>query len=247
MTGLRLKMHQPTLRLAALLALAALLGLSGTHALLGAQGDGAGETPEVGALQLPQGLSLVGWFGGPTTSAELLAANPAIQRIWSFDPDRRRWILDAPELPVALRPTIEIVRGSGFFVVAAHRTTLLVPLAGPPIANVCPRPSPVRFADPTIIVRVPTPGALVSSPLPLDGTAGVFNATIRIRIVAAGGAILADTFTTAAAAGPARSPFAADVAYAGSEQRPGCLQLFEESPNDGSLINEVQVPVILGP
>ena len=80
------------------------------------------------SMSLPSGLSLVGWFGRDTTSAELLAANPAILRIWTFDSSTGQYILDTEELPSGIRPTIEITRGMGFFVLTSGATTIQVEL-----------------------------------------------------------------------------------------------------------------------
>ena len=80
------------------------------------------------SMSLPSGLSLVGWFGRDTTSAELLAANPVILRIWTFDSSTGQYILDTEELPSGIRPTIEITRGMGFFVLTSRATTIQVEL-----------------------------------------------------------------------------------------------------------------------
>ena len=80
------------------------------------------------SLPLPSGLSLVGWFGRPTTSAEILAGNSAILKIWTFDSSAGQYVLDTEELPSVLRPTIAITQGTGFFVLTSGSTTLEVPL-----------------------------------------------------------------------------------------------------------------------
>ena len=89
---------------------------------------GALRDVDIVELNVPAGLSLVGWFGVRTTSAEILARQPALLRIWWFDPAAEIWVLDSPELPTALRPTIAVRRGTGFFVVATEATVIRVAL-----------------------------------------------------------------------------------------------------------------------
>lgn len=74
------------------------------------------------------GLSLLGWFGAPTTSTALLESYGSIDAIWWFDAGAGAWVADARELPEALRTPIAIMRGTGFFVVASAETTLTVAL-----------------------------------------------------------------------------------------------------------------------
>lgn len=80
------------------------------------------------SLSLPAGLSLVGWFGAPTTSAAILAAQPAIQMIWWLEPGTGVWVLDSRSLPAEFRRPIPIDLGTGFLVVVARATTLRVPV-----------------------------------------------------------------------------------------------------------------------
>ena len=84
---------------------------------------------EVELLPLQDGLNLVGWFGAPTTSAEILANNLAITSIFFFDPATDSYIADSRVIPAPRRPTINIVRGNGFFAIADGATNLRVPLA----------------------------------------------------------------------------------------------------------------------
>jgi hypothetical protein len=96
-----------------------------------------------------------------------------------------------------------------------------------------------------MIVEMPLPGARVTSPVPISGRARVFEASVRIIIFNQAGAIIANTFTTAAEAGPALAPFSTSVAFTVSAEQPGCVRVFEESARDGSPVNVVQVPVVL--
>ncbi len=78
-------------------------------------------------LPLTTGLSVVGWFGAPTTARAILDGNPDIVRIWIWD-QVDGWRGDSPKLPPGLRRDIPIARGDGFWVVAAADTDLVVPL-----------------------------------------------------------------------------------------------------------------------
>lgn len=73
-------------------------------------------------------MSLIGWFGAPTTSAQLLSDSPALDAIWWLDPASGRWVGDARALPAALRPLIRIDRGTGLLVAASRATEIRVPL-----------------------------------------------------------------------------------------------------------------------
>ncbi len=68
---------------------------------------------EVELLPLQDGLNLVGWFGAPTTSAEILANNLAITSIFFFDPATDTYTVDSTVIPPPRRPAINIVRGNG--------------------------------------------------------------------------------------------------------------------------------------
>lgn len=115
-------------------------------------------------------------------------------------------------------------------------------------AAVCPpNPSPVDSSDPNIIVNSPSAGATVTSPVTISGQARVFEANVRITIFDAAGNELADTFTTAAEGAPALAPYSASLPFTTSTTQQGCIRVFEESAQDGSPVNVVQVEVTLAP
>ena len=80
-------------------------------------------------IPLSRGLTLVGWFGVPTTARDIIASNSHIIAVWFWDTGDQIWLLDSRDLPNALRIVIHILRGDGFFVVATSRTLLDVPLS----------------------------------------------------------------------------------------------------------------------
>jgi len=98
-----------------------------------------------------------------------------------------------------------------------------------------------------MIVDAPEDGATISSPVSISGQARVFEANVRITIFDAAGAVLVDTFTTAAEAGPALAPYSTAVSFTTTVEQQGCIRVFEESAMDGSPRNVVQVEVTLSP
>jgi hypothetical protein len=88
----------------------------------------AGETTTVSApVALARGGNLVGWFGFPTTSADILAGNSDIEAIWVFNVASQQWDADAPGLPAGVGVVSDVTQGSGLFVITARATTLMVP------------------------------------------------------------------------------------------------------------------------
>jgi hypothetical protein len=128
-------------------------------------------------------------------------------------------------------------------VTSVTATTAPIAIAG---TGVCPEnPSPPEPANPSMVLHVPAEGATVTSPVTVTGLARVFEANVRITIYNASGAILTDTFTTAAQAGPVLAPFSAAVPFSVSATQKGCVRVWEESAQDGSPRNVVQHEVTL--
>ena len=197
-------------------------------------------------LAVPEGLSLIGWFGGPTTSSAILSASSPLATIWSYVPEDGSWLADSRLLPKFARQTIRIDRGSGLFVSARWATQIPAPLMPPPPA--CPlNPGPPNATDASIRLQLPGNGERLSGAVPISGVARVFEGTVSIRVLAADGSILAESFTTAAVGGPWFGTFASEVAVSVAEQTEACVQVFERSALDGSSVNVVQVGVVLMP
>lgn len=197
-------------------------------------------------LAIPEGGSLIGWFGGPTTSSAILASAPPLAGVWGYDPVDDTWMLDARELPREMRQMIPAERGIGLFVVARSATEIPVPLLPAPAA--CPlNPGPPNPIDPSMIVERPGNGELLSGAVPIAGRARAFEANVRIRVLAADGVTLVDTHTTAEVGGPWFGDFAAEIPVTVTEETAACVQVFEQSPVDGSQVNVVQIGVVLRP
>jgi hypothetical protein len=98
-----------------------------------------------------------------------------------------------------------------------------------------------------IAVATPTRDAEVASPVTVAGTADVFEGTVQVWIVDATGNRIADTFTTATCGNGCRGDFAVDVAFSVGAAQPGTIVVFSESPEDGSKMHTVRIPVTLLP
>ena len=93
---------------------------------------------------------------------------------------------------------------------------------------------------PLILVESPTPGAAVSAPVQVSGIANTFEANVQYEVTGPDGAVLDDGFTTASAGTGAWGTFS----FA-PDLPPGdaVINVFEESAEDGSRVNEYAVPV----
>jgi hypothetical protein len=98
-----------------------------------------------------------------------------------------------------------------------------------------------------IEVTTPSEGDIVSSPVTIAGTADVFEGTVSIRILGEDGRVLTDTFTTATCSIGCRGDYSEDVAFKVKRVEHGTIQVFESSAQDGSMLNLVEIPVILAP
>lgn len=103
-----------------------------------------------------------------------------------------------------------------------------------------------------IVVNSPEPGATVSSPVTVSGSASVFEGTVQIRILGADGAEVGRAFATATAGAPERGRFSADVEFDVEDAEDGAVEVFsqnvaspEESPQ--RKLFRVEVPVRLEP
>lgn len=115
------------------------------------------------------------------------------------------------------------------------------------VPNVCqPNPSPVNPADPNIVVRSPEPGQVVRSPLVVTGLARVFEGQFNATIYGEIGGVIA-LAPAQAEEGQELSPFEAELTFAVGREQPACLWVFDSSPEDGSPIDVVQVPISLAP
>lgn len=103
-------------------------------------------------------------------------------------------------------------------------------------------------ALPAILVEEPAPNATVSSPLTIRGTANTFEATFMVDLRAEGqGKPLYTNFVTATSGSGTRGTFEHRLDFTVDRERPGTLVVYERSAKDGSIVNEVEIPVTIRP
>lgn len=95
---------------------------------------------------------------------------------------------------------------------------------------------------PAVLVESPAPGEQVSSPLQISGTANTFEATFQVEVLGDGRRVLAKRFVTATSGSGTRGTFDANLTFA-AEPGPATLVVYELSAEDGSRINEVEIPL----
>lgn len=97
---------------------------------------------------------------------------------------------------------------------------------------------------PFVLVESPVPGETVEDTFAVTGISNTFEANVRYRLVGPDDGILDEGFTTATAGTGTWGDFAFDV----STPTPGTgtLEVFEESAEDGRVINLYEVPLLLG-
>jgi spore germination protein GerM len=98
---------------------------------------------------------------------------------------------------------------------------------------------------PAIVVEQPTIGVAVSSPVEVSGTADVFEATVSLRILDAGGNEIASGVTNATCGTGCRGTFRTTLAFHVDQDQPGTVEVFEASAENGQPVNIVDIPVTL--
>jgi hypothetical protein len=100
---------------------------------------------------------------------------------------------------------------------------------------------------PSVLVESPLAFQEVSSPLSASGTANTYEATFSFEILDANGKVLASDFVTATSGSGERGTFRFEQPFVVDEAQDGTLRVFELSAEDGSRINEVEIPLRLLP
>jgi hypothetical protein len=118
------------------------------------------------------------------------------------------------------------------------------PSSAPPSAEPS---SSATSGEPAIVVETPQASDEVGSPIRIEGTANVFEATVSIELLDASGQVLAATFATATCGTGCRGAFSAKLFFFTSERQNGLLRLFESSAQDGSELHVIEIPLALVP
>jgi hypothetical protein len=95
---------------------------------------------------------------------------------------------------------------------------------------------------PIILVESPLPGAQVSSPMQVTGTANAFEATLQLRLVQ-NGRKLYEHYVTATSGSGQRGSFSWKIPFKATG--PATLEAFEYSAKDGSETHKTTVPLTL--
>ena len=87
----------------------------------------------------------------------------------------------------------------------------------------------------------------MSSPLRLTGTANTFEATFMVQLRPSHGKPLYKDFVTATSGNGTRGTFDKTLDFVPDRERPGTVVVFENSAEDGSVMNRVEIPVTIRP
>lgn len=121
-------------------------------------------------------------------------------------------------------------------------TTIEVPSRAP---NLTPDSGAVTEPEQIWIMR-PGPGSRLVSPIQVQGQAdATFENQLSLRLISREGEILTETSATIEAPLGKGGPFAGEVTFPVSENRPALLQVYSSSPRDGGTIHLSSVPVTL--
>jgi hypothetical protein len=106
-----------------------------------------------------------------------------------------------------------------------------------------------EFEDlaPPIVVESPQAGDEVSSPMTIEGTADVYEATVSFRLLDADGKEIASGFATATCGTGCRGDYMEQLKFSVDEKQAGTLEVFESSAENGEPLHMVRVPVVLTP
>ena len=129
-----------------------------------------------------------------------------------------------------------------------------------PVPNICPQnPSP---AEPNVmVVEEPQPDARLRSPAHVRGWGlgiGFENEGVHVAVFDATGEPLKEmkgpplpkegrTPPSGMEVNEFTAPFGVDITFDVDIEQPGCVRVYEISPQDGHVVNVVQVPVLLQP
>jgi len=105
-----------------------------------------------------------------------------------------------------------------------------------------------EFDDLLPLVMIETPtywGAASDSPLLVEGTANVFEATVSLVLVDGNGLIIWEGFTTATCGSGCRGDFSIEIPYRVDRDQWGAVIGWQESMEDGSQMNVREHPVWL--
>lgn len=100
---------------------------------------------------------------------------------------------------------------------------------------------------PSVLVESPLSFEEVTSPLRAEGTANTFEANFAFTITDADGDLLAENFVTATSGTGTRGTFEFSESFTADAGDEITLTVFENSAEDGSRMNQVEIPLTVAP
>lgn len=101
-------------------------------------------------------------------------------------------------------------------------------------------------AEAAIVIESPAEGETVTSPVEVSGTASVFEATLFVAVKDSQGRTLCEVVTMASEGAPGRGDFAVSLGLVPPDEETDAeIVAYTRSPKDGSIRDEVIVPVTL--
>ena len=100
---------------------------------------------------------------------------------------------------------------------------------------------------PSVLVESPLAFEQVTSPLRSEGTANTFEANFAFTITDGEGDLLAENFVTATSGTGTRGTFEFSESFTAPAGSEITLTVFENSAEDGSRMNEVEIPLTVAP
>ena len=129
---------------------------------------------------------------------------------------------------------------------ARSTTSTALATTVPPSSVPSSSTAPTTTIPAMIRVDSPKPGAVVTSPFTLSGSANVFEAALNCELAAADGTILASMPFQATAGTGTWGTYSTSITFPSGHVGQAMLRVFSISAKDGSRINTVTVPVTLG-
>lgn len=103
-----------------------------------------------------------------------------------------------------------------------------------------------EYVLPAIFVESPTPGQTAGNPVHVTGTANTFEAAFMVRILGQDGSVIVEQPAMASSGTGTRGTFDVSINYPLAAGGPGTVVVYEQSAQDGSDINVIEIPVTLG-
>ena len=149
--------------------------------------------------------------------------------------------------------TLHSLEGSDFEVVdtssirvttidRAHWLEVMGAVVAPPPGDLVPPTDDPSL--PAIVVDQPTPGQVVGHEFLASGTSNTFEATHMVRVVS-GSSIVAEQVVTATCGTGCRGTWQVVMELPAAVTGPATFQAFEFSAQDGSIVNLVEIPIVV--